>query len=46
LYSISIWEVGAEVKPLFEKALAIFRELGEKTWEGMDYNQFAPLELD
>ncbi len=46
LYSCGIWEYSEEVRPLYDKALEIFREVGDKSREGMVYAQLAGLEAD
>lgn len=46
LYSLGIWEHSDKVKPLYDSALTIFRELGDRTREGMVYSQLAGLESD
>ncbi|ODS84714.1 MAG: hypothetical protein ABS46_03005 [Cytophagaceae bacterium SCN 52-12] len=46
LYSLGIWEHSDKVKPLYDSALTIFRQLGDRTREGMVYSQLAGLESD
>ncbi len=46
LYSLGIWEHSDKVKPLYDSALTIFRQVGDRTREGMVYSQLAGLESD
>lgn len=46
LYSLGMWEHASQVKPLYTQALDIFKEIGDKTREGMVYSQLAGLEAD
>lgn len=46
LYSLGIWEHSDKVKPLYDSALTIFRQLEDRTREGMVYSQLAGLESD